>query len=279
MSDVVVNLCPTGMIPTKDMAPSVPLSPAEVVADVLACHKEGGVTSVHLHARDAAGVPTWDPSVYAEMIRGIRSVTPEVVICASTSGRNFPEYEQRSAVLELPRELRPDMASLTLSSMNFARSASVNSPDMVMRLATRMKEQGIKPELEAFDSGMVNYINYLLRRGVLEPPLYCNLFVGNVATAQLTLLELGVMIAALPADTVWSVAGIGDAQLSANAIAIAYGGGVRVGLEDNIWFDADRTELATNVALTSRVRDLADLHGRRVMSPQQLREALSLPLR
>ncbi|MCW2573520.1 MAG: hypothetical protein JWO88_3578 [Frankiales bacterium] len=272
-----MNLCPTGMIPTKAMTQHVPLTPEEVVTDVLACHRAGLLSSVHLHARDVDGVPTWDPQVYAEMIAGIRAEAPDLVVCASTSGRNFPEFERRSAVLDLPDDLKPDMASLTLSSMNFARTASVNSPDMVAQLALAMRERGIKPELEAFDTGMINYIHYLLDRGVLEPPLYCNVFVGNVATAQMTLLELGVMLGSLPADTVWSVAGLGAAQLTANAMSVAYGGGVRVGLEDNIWFDDARNTPATNQSLAQRIAELAEIHGRAIMSPSDLRKLLELP--
>jgi 3-keto-5-aminohexanoate cleavage enzyme len=152
----------------------------------------------------------------------------------------------------------------------------VNGPEIVQGLATRMHDRGIKPELEVFDLGMANYARYLIDRGFLRPPFYANVFLGNVASAQATLLEMGVLLNALPTGVVWSVGGIGDAQLPMNAISIAYGGGVRVGIEDNWWFDAERTTLATNVDLVERVGKLAALNGREVMTAAAFRQLLEL---
>jgi 3-keto-5-aminohexanoate cleavage enzyme len=272
---LIVNLAPTGMVPTRAMTPHVPLSPAEIVADVTACAAEG-ITTVHVHGRDEHGDPTTSKEVYAEIIAGIRDNLPEVVICVTTSGRNFPDLESRSRVLELDGDVKPDMASLTLASLNFARSASVNSPDVVRGLAERMRDRGIKPELEIFDLGMANYARYLIDKGVLEPPFYANLFFGNVASAQATLLEMGVVVAALPPGCVWSLAGIGNAQLPVTATAIAAGAGIRIGLEDNIWFDAGRTVLATNPGLVRRAAELGRVHEREVMTSPEFRRLLSL---
>lgn len=272
--NVVVNLAPTGMMPTKADTVHVPLTPEDIADDVARC-AEVGITSVHLHARDDAGRPTYKKDVYARAIDLIRSKQPELVVCVSTSGRDFPDLEQRAEVLELDGDVKPDLASLTLSSLNFARSTSVNEPAVVRALAERMADRGIKPELEIFDLGMANYANYLVGKGVLTGAVYANLFLGNIATAQATLLELGVLLNALPEDWMWSVAGIGAAQLPMNAVAIAYGGGVRVGLEDNIWFDAERTRLATNVDLVERVGALAQLNGREIMAPKQFRSLLA----
>ncbi len=270
MTDLIVNLAPTGITPTRTDSPHVPLSPADVVTDVLAC-ADRGITSVHLHARDTSGRPSWHAEPYAEMIGGIRETRPDLVIGVSCSGRDVSEFEQRSAVLDLTGDLKPDMASLTLSSLNFARVASVNAPDMVRRLAEKMRDRGIKPELEAFDLGMINYATYLIDRGVLDPPYCFNLFFGNVAGAQPNLLDMAAMVAALPPESVWSGAGIGASQLPVNAIAVAVGDGVRVGLEDALHLDAARTELATNTALIDRVTQLARIHDRNVMAPKVFR--------
>jgi uncharacterized protein (DUF849 family) len=273
--DVIVNLAPTGMVPTKALTPHVPLTPEEIISDVAKC-VDAGITCVHVHARDDDGAPTYRKDVYARIIGGIREHTPDLVVCVSCSGRNWPELERRAEVLELDGDLRPDMASLTLASMNFPRSASVNEPKIVQGLAERMRDRGIKPELEVFDLGMANYARYLIDHGYLSPPFYVNVLLGNVASAQATLLEMGVLIGALPTGVTWSVGGIGDAQLPMNAIAIAYGGGVRVGIEDNWWFDAERTRLATNVELVERVGAVAQLHGRDVMTPAAFRALLEL---
>jgi uncharacterized protein (DUF849 family) len=273
--DVIVNLAPTGMVPTKALTPHVPLTPDEIVSDAAKC-VDAGITSVHVHARDDDGLPTYRKDVYARIIGGIREHTPDLVVCVSCSGRNWPELERRAEVLELEGDLKPDMASLTLTSMNFARTASVNEPKIVQGLAERMRDRGIKAELEVFDLGMANYAGYLIERGLLTPPFYANVFLGNVASAQATLLEMGVLINALPSGVSWSAGGIGDAQLPVNAIAIAYGGGVRVGIEDNWWFDTARTKLATNAELVERVGKFAQLHGREVMPPAAFRTILEL---
>lgn len=274
--DLIVNFTPTGMVPTKEMTPHVPISVAEVVEDV---HRavEIGITMVHLHARDeTTGRPTHRAEVYGRIVAGVRAFAPDLVVCLSLSGRDVQDLERRAEPLQLDGGLKPDMGSLTLSSLSFTRQASLNAPDTIHALARRMHERGVLPELEAFDTGMVNYAAYLVRKGLLRPPHYANLLLGNVAGAQADLLHAGLMVRDLPPDTFWSFAGLGEAQLPMNAAAIALGGGVRVGLEDNIWYDADRTRLATNADLLRRIHELAGVHGRPVMTPARLRELLRL---
>lgn len=274
--DLIVNFTPTGMIPTKEMTSHVPVSPSEIAEDVHeAC--EIGITMVHLHARDeATGEPTYKAEVYGRIIEKVRAFAPDLVICVSLSGRNFPELEKRSEPLQLSGDLKPDMGSLTLSSVNFNRTASVSDPDTIQGLARLMQARGILAELEAFDAGMINYAKYLINKGLLTGPHYFNLLLGNIACAQADLLHLGVMIRDLPEGSLWSVAGIGDAQRSMNAVAIACGGGVRVGLEDNIWYDGERTRLARNADLVRRVHGLAEANERKIMLPATLRGLLGL---
>jgi uncharacterized protein (DUF849 family) len=139
-----------------------------------------------------------------------------------------------------------------------------------------MIKLGIVPELEAFDAGMINYAKYLIKRGLLEPPYYFNLLLGNIACAQADILYAGLMIRDLPENSIWSLAGIGNEQLKINSVAIAIGGGVRVGLEDNIWYDSERTKLARNVDLIKRIHIIADANGRRVMSSEEFRKKMNL---
>lgn len=273
--DLVVNLAPTGVVPTKKDNLRVPITPAEIAADVIACRKLG-VSSAHLHARDESGLQTHKAGYYADIIGRIRSEAPDLVLCVTCSGRTAPEFSQRSEVLDLKGDLRPDMASLTLGSLNFARSASVNSPDMIKDLALKMLDNGIKPELEVFDVGMVNFANYLIEKDILRPPFYFNILLGNVSSAQASLLHVSTILASLPPGALWSLAGFGADQLRMNALAIAMGGGVRVGLEDNLWMDSDRTTPASNSLLVSRVNELARLHDRATMSSKILRQRLML---
>jgi len=273
---LILNFTPTVMLPTKDQTPHVPITPEEIARDVDACVALGA-SMVHLHARDAQGLPTYRKEIYADIIRRIRSRHPELVLIASTSGRTYSEFAHRSEVLELEGDLRPDMGSLTLSSINFNKVASVNSPDMILKLAERMQERGIKPELEVFDLGMVNYAHYLIRKGLITPPYYFNIILGNIAAAQAKLLHLGLIVSELPPDSVWSVGAVGDAQLRMNAVGVVCADGVRVGLEDNIYLDEERTTLATNAELVGRIGRIAETMGRPLATAGEVRQRLMFP--
>lgn len=274
--DLIVSFTPTGMIPTKEMTPRVPVAPEEIVEQVLEA-SELGVNVAHLHAREPeTGLPTYRKEVYAEIIHGIRRKNRDLVISVSTSGRNVFEFEKRSEVLDLAGGLRPDLGSLTLSSLNFNRQASVNSPEMIQALAKKMMANGIRPELEAFDLGMINYAKYLIRKGWVKPPYYFNLILGNIACAQANMLSLGLMINELPEGAIWAVGGVGDSQLRMNAMAVVAGGGVRVGLEDNLWVDGNRTRLASNRDLVERVLEIAKAMGRQPYSQRAARDLLGV---
>jgi uncharacterized protein (DUF849 family) len=272
----ILNFTPTGMIPTKDMSPKVPIAPAEIVEQVLEV-SELGVNMVHLHAREPeTGLPTFKEDIYAQIIGGIRSQNKQLILCVSTSGRFFFEFEKRSEVLNLKGELKPDFGSLTLSSLNFNRQASINTPEMIQDLAKKMLENDIKPELEAFDLGMINYAKYLIRKKLMNPPYYFNLILGNIACAQANLLSLGLMIKELPEGAVWSAGGVGNFQLPTNAMALTAGGGVRVGLEDNIWYNEERTRLASNRDLVERILLIAEAMGLEPYTQSEARKVLGL---
>ena len=265
MEKLIVNFTPTGMVPMKEDNPSVPVSTEEIVEQVHEAY-EMGITIAHLHARDTNGAPTHKRSVYARIFEGVKMHCPDLIVCASLSGRDVSEVEKRTEVLDL----QPDMGSLTLGSLNFTNQASVNSPQTILSLIERMKATGTVPELECFGFGMVNYAKYLMRKGVLTGPHYFNIIVGNLFGIQAEMQELGAIIERLPQGSLWSLGGIGASQLRANALAVACGGGVRVGLEDNLWEDKGKTQLATNLSLLRRVHRLAEIHERVVMSPSEL---------
>ncbi|MBA5688555.1 3-keto-5-aminohexanoate cleavage protein [Rugamonas apoptosis] len=272
---LIINLAPTGMVPTRAMSPHVPLQPDEVARDATQCAALGA-SMLHLHARAADDTPTEDPAVYGDMIAAIRATAPHVVIVTSTSGRLVQDVERRAASLYLEGDLKPDMASLTLGSMNFATTASINAPATITRLAQIMLERGIKPELEVFDLGMVNYAKILIDKGLLRPPYYFNILLGNPGTAQSTLQHLATIIGDLPPHSYWSLAGMGRFQARATALGVVLGHGVRVGLEDNLWLDDGRTELATNAQYVQRCVAQAQAIGRAVATPAQVRAMLGL---
>jgi len=276
MKKFIFNFTPTGMIPTKEMTPHVPVQPEEIVSEILEA-AEVGVNMVHIHARDPeTGHPTYRKEVYAEIIAGVRKHCKDLVLCVSTSGRDWPELEKRAEALDLSGDLKPDFGSLTLSSLNFNKQASINTPQTIQALAERMLERGIRPELEAFDLGMINYANYLIHKKLVTPPYYFNFILGNIACAQANMLSLGLMVRELPEGALWSAGGIGNAQLKVNTLALLSGGGVRTGLEDNIWFDEERTHLASNIEILKRLRDVAQTLGAAPYSRPETREMLGL---
>ena len=274
--ELIVNLCPTGMVPTKADTPHVPITPGEVAADVRRCC-DAGASIVHIHPRDAEGRPSQDPEVAAAFIRAVRAAAPQIVLCITTSGRVQHELAGRVKVLELDGDAKPEMASLTLGSLNFPKQASINAPETIQGLARRMQERGIVPEWEVFDFGMLDYAGYLRDRGLLGGPIYVNLLLGSLGSVAATPLNLALLVERLPQGATWAAAGIGRYQLAMNRLAIAMGGGVRVGLEDNIWFDDDRTDQATNPRLVERLVGIARAMGREPATPDQVRARLGIP--
>jgi uncharacterized protein (DUF849 family) len=263
------------MLPTTDRVPHVPVTVDRIVDDAIAC-ADAGASIVHLHARDEREKPVWQRGAYAEMLVRIREQRPDLVLCVTTSGRTFPDIEKRTDVLRLEGDARPDMASLTLGSLNFATGPSITSPRDIEALAGAMREAGVRPELEVFDSGMAAMVRHLADRGVIEPPFYVNVLLGSVGTAPARLHDLAHIVDMLPHDAVWAAAGIGIYQLTMNGIAILAGGHVRTGLEDNPFLDwASRTP-ATNPALVARCAEIARLAGREVATPAEVRRWLDL---
>lgn len=276
MSKIIVNFAPTGMVPQKKDTPYIPTNKNEIIDQVLEAY-ELGISMVHLHAREpATETAAYRKELYGEIIEGIREYAGDLVICASTSGRVFSDFEKRSQVLSLSGDLKPDMGSLTLSSLNFNKQASVNGPGIIIELADEMQKRGIKPELEVFDLGMMSYANYLISKGILKAPYYFNIILGNISSAQSDLLHIGAIIKDLPPNSIFSLGGIGAFQLQTNSLAISMGYGIRIGLEDNIWFDGKRTLLATNASLLKRAREIADANEKEFMSPCELRKLLNL---
>jgi uncharacterized protein (DUF849 family) len=272
----ILNFTPNGMIPCKQMTPHVPVEPEEIVDQVLEAVSLGA-NMIHLHARDPkTEEPTYKKEIYGKIIAGIRKHDQQVILGVSTSGRTYSEFAKRSECLELKGPLKPDFGSLTLSSLNFNKQASVNTPQMIQDLARKMMELQIRPELEVFDLGMINFAKYLIRKNMISAPYYVNFILGNIACAQSDLLHLGLLIRELPEGAFWSAGGVGDSQFQTNVMALIAGGGVRVGIEDNIFFDGTRKKLATNKELIARIIRVAEMLDYIPYKAVELRERLNL---
>jgi 3-keto-5-aminohexanoate cleavage enzyme len=270
---LIINAAVTGTVLYKSDTPFLPTTIDEVVACAVQV-REAGASIIHLHARNPDQSPCCDPAVWAELVARVREAT-DLVINVSLSGRYVPDVEMRAA----PLAARPELASLTVGSMNFISGPSVNSPDTIRELAQRIQAVGAVPELEVFDAGFANFATYLVRKGVLAPPHYANVILGSLGAAPLDLVGLGHIVGLLPAGTTWSVGGLGQFQLDANVMSIAAGGHVRVGLEDNIHYDRARRDLADNARLVARIARIGREMGREPATPAEARSLIGLATR
>jgi len=272
---LIINVCLTGNVPTKAISPHLPVSVEEIVEDAAAV-LEAGASMLHIHARAADGSPAWQPEIYGRIFEGIRRHYPEAILVATTSGRLHGTLQKRTAAFDLDGSARPDMASLTLGSLNFPTQASLNAPDTIQALCMHMRERGITPELEVFDLGMLNYGFYLQRKGFLPHTCYVNLLLGSLGAVPGRVLDLANLVREIPRDWVWAAAGIGRYQLAMNTAALLMGGQVRVGLEDNAYYNYAKRDAATNRGLVERIVRLAQEFERPIASCHEARLKLRL---
>ena len=245
-SKKIINFTPTGTQTTRENS-FAPLLPNEIIDSVHEAN-ELGISIVHLHARDEITLEnTYKKEVYQKIIEGIKKHCPELLICVSLTGRNFSELEKRSEVLQL----LPDMGSLTMSSLNFPSGTSVNQPNMILSLIDEMNKYGVQPEIECFDTGMLNYTNYLISKGKLTPPYHINFILGNIYNGQCDLSNLSSIKVNLPSNSYTCLGGIGDQQLKSNLYGFLEFDGVRIGLEDNLYLKEKKK--TTNIELLKRL--------------------------
>lgn len=247
----IVNFTPTGTQTTRNNS-LAPLTVNEIIEEVHHAN-EVGISIVHLHARDEVTLEnTYRKEVYQKIIEGVKKHCPELLICVSLTGRNFPELEKRSEVLQL----YPDMGSLTMSSLNFPTGASINQPEMILSLIQEMDKYGVQPEIECFDSGMLNYTNYLIGKNILKAPYHINVILGNIYNGQCDLGTLSTIKTNLPDNSFTCIGGIGSQQIKSVTYGLLDFDGVRIGLEDNLYYRG--REKATNVELLKRVHRIMD---------------------
>jgi 3-keto-5-aminohexanoate cleavage enzyme len=268
---LIITIAPTGMIPTKAMTPHVPITPSEIAEDVNEAYKLGA-SIVHVHARDELGKPTYKKEKYEQIFSEIRKKCPDIIICASTSGRVDPQVEHRGEVLDL----YPEMASLTVGSLNFPKHPSVNPLETIKALAKMMDDRGIIPELEIFEPGFINTAKYLVGKGLIKKPLHFCLLLGSLGSISANLSDLTFLVSSLPAECTWSATGIGRFQTQINVAAMLMGGHVRVGIEDSIYFHYPTQELATNKKLVERLVRIVKELNREIATPNDVREILGL---
>jgi len=268
----IITVAITGSVPTKKDSPAVPVTVPEQIESTHAAY-EAGAALVHVHVRNDDGSTTSDPEKFGRFLAGIRKHCPDMIVQFSTGGRSGMGKE-RGGMLHL----KPEMASLTTGSVNFAKIIYENHPTLINDLATGMLANDIKPEIEIFDLAMLYNAAKLVADGLLKAPVHVQFVLGIPgalpADRQVLDFELAQLERMLPGAT-WTAAGIGRHQLTVNEWALELGGHCRTGLEDNLRFDKDR--LATsNAELVKRVAELTVKLGRSVATPAEARRILGL---
>jgi 3-keto-5-aminohexanoate cleavage enzyme len=268
---VVICAAVTGSITDRSATPHVPMSTEEIVASSVEAW-EAGAAMIHLHARDEDGTPSPSVARFAELVDGIRARGCDAILNLSTgSGGGRFRGAERYACLELV----PEMGSFDSGSTNFGDWVFENGRPFLEDMAAAFARHGVAPEIECFDASHVQTALELRAAGLLPEALHFQLVLGVRGGGPATLAQAAHMQAMLPPDATWSVCGIGRAQLPMNLVALAAGGHVRTGLEDNVLYR--RGELAVgNAQLVERVVRLAGEAGRPVASPDEARAILRL---
>jgi uncharacterized protein (DUF849 family) len=267
---VVITVAPTGPLTTREQHPGVPLTPEEIAVAVAEA-AEAGAAVAHIHARDEDGRPTADPAVYAAIAAEIRARCDIVVQASTGVGLTVP-CEERVEILR-GEEVDVRMATLNPASMTFGTGTFSNPPWFVEALAKRMLERGIRPELEVYDLGHVGLCLDLVERGLVPEPLQFSFVMGVRGGMPGDPALLPMLKSMLPAGAVWQAIGIGRTQLPLSLAALALGGNVRVGFEDNVYIR--RGELAeSNAQFVRRAVEMVRAAGREPATPDHVRARL-----
>jgi uncharacterized protein (DUF849 family) len=283
---VIITNSISGAIANREQCPAIPYTPEEYAAEARRAVDEGAAM-IHIHARTPDGTPSYEVEDFRAISEAILAEVGDVIVNYSTGAIGVP-LEKRIAYL---RELRPDVAALNMGSMNYAKYSArrkgfvfhtvfENSFETITTLLQAMRELGIKPEHECFDSGHIANLDPLLDMGLLEPPLQISCVMGVTGGIRPTARNLAHMSEQVPEGVAheWGVIAIGRDQWRLLAAALALGGNVRVGLEDNFYLPEG--EMArSNGDLVARARRMAEDCGRRVATVEEARERLGVPRR
>ena len=269
---VILTVAPTGAWPTKKETPYVPLQPREIADEIYACWK-AGASIAHIHVRDDEDKSSMSFEKFEETVRYIRETDCDIVINLTTSGQLGLDDEAR---MKHVIELKPDIASYDCGSMNWMHSTVFeNSPRFLEKLGLAMQENNVKPEIEIFDAGMIYNALYYLKKGILKAPLHFQFVLGAAGGMDATVENLVFLKSLLPENCTWGALGIGKGHLPIMYAALALGGHVRVGMEDNVFYS--KGVLAkSNVEFVERTKRIVKELNKEIASPDEAREILGL---
>lgn len=269
MEKLIITAALTGAEVTREQQPALPVTPEEIGIAAEECAR-AGASIVHVHARHPDGKPAQDREIYRQIIAEV-SKRCDVIVQVSTGGAVGMTAEERLA----PVTLKPEMATLSMGTVNFGGDVFMNHPRDMEIFARTMAEHGVKPELEIFDSGMLTTASRWLAKGLIAGPVHMDFVLGIPGAMAGTPEALMYLKSQLPPGATWTVAGIGAAQLPLGVMAIMLGGHVRVGFEDNVYFR--KGELATsNAQLVERIATISRTMDRPVATPDEARRILDI---
>ena len=269
MERLIITAALTGAEVTREQQPALPLTPQEIAIAAQDCAAVGAAI-VHVHARNADGSSTQDREMYRRIIEAVRERC-DVIVQVSTGGAVGMSAAERLS----PVTLAPEMATLSMGSVNFGDGVFLNRPEEMEQFLRAMQQHGVKPELELFDAGMLATVQRWLKKGLLQGPQHLDFVLGIPGGLPGTPEALMYLKAQLPAQCSWTVAGIGAAQLPLATLAIVLGGHVRVGFEDNVYFRKGELALS-NAQLVARVARIALELDRPVATPDEARALLGI---
>ena len=271
MEKVIISVAPTGAWPTKEHNPNIPLTPREIANDVYECWQAGAAIA-HLHMRDENGKGTMSKERFAETVRLIREKC-DILINLTTSGDLNATDETRMAHLI---ELKPELASYDAGSMNWMHnSLFINHPHFLEKLGKTMMENGVKPEIEVFDAGMLYNALYYMKKGVITSPGHYQFVLGAAGGTAATVENLVYLKSLLPPNSTWSALGIGSGHLPILFATLALGGHVRVGMEDNVMYAKDRLA-KSNAEFVERAARLIKEANKNVAKPAEALQILNI---
>ena len=276
---VIITAAVTGAWPKKENNPNVPMTPQEIADDVYACWKAGAAVA-HLHMRDDEGHGTMDTAKFEETVNLIHTKYPDcdIVLNLTTSGDIHADDEIRVAHV---KKLKPEMASYDCGSMNWLNSGLfLNTPKFLTDCGLLFQELGVKPEIEAFDPGMIGNAAYYIKKGVLKTPVHFQFCMGcanGIAGSMKNLIFMKETADELvgKGNYTWSCFGVGHSAMEMLYGAVALGGNIRVGMEDNVMYA--KGQLAeSNVQFIERAVRVIKEYGKEVATPDEARQILGL---
>ena len=282
MDSCVITCAMSGIAANRDQCPAIPYTPEDYAKEARRAY-DAGASVLHIHARYPDGKPSFRVEEYRTITQAILEEVPDVIINLSTGAVGIPIQERVQQIVDL----KPELGALNMGSMNYAKYSSkrkalifdfvfANPFSDITYLLEKMRDAGVKPECECFDTGHIGNVMPLLDMGLLETPVQFSLILGVLGGAPPDARTLAHMASLLPQPSTWEVIGISRKQWELVAAASSLGGNVRVGLEDNFYLPGGDMA-SSNGDLVEAAARLVQLSGRSVASPQEARELLSLP--